>query len=126
MTDSAQTPHLVVDATGDDVEVPREHVKEGRIVLNVSYSATHRLELGNEEVTFEARFGGSPRRVRIPMPAVLGIYARETGEGLVFPVDEYTAAGSPGEPPPDPAAPGPDGAAGGKPKGRRPALKVVR
>jgi stringent starvation protein B len=115
MTDNDQTPHIVVDATVAGVQVPEQHVKDGRITLNVSYSATSHLELGLDAVTFDARFGGVPRRVWIPLPAVVGVFARETGEGLVFPTDEYGGAATP--PPPETPSPPPPG---------RPSLKVVR
>jgi stringent starvation protein B len=117
MTDNGQTPHLVVDATQPGVAVPEQHVQDGRIILNVSYSATSRLELTNDEVSFDARFGGVPRKVCAPLAAVLGIYARETGEGLVFPTDEYAPSGE--APPPEPPAPT-------TPPAGRPALKLVR
>ncbi len=110
-----------MDATAPDVAVPDQHVQEGRIILNVSYSATSRLELANDAISFDARFGGVPRTVYVPLNAVLGIYSRETGEGLVFPTDEYTPAsdGSPPEPtsPPETPAPPPAG---------RPSLKIVK
>lgn len=108
-----------MDAAQPGVSVPEQHVQDGRIILNVSYSATGRLDLGNDAISFDARFGGVPRTVRVPMAAVLGIYARETGEGLVFPADEY---GPPGEAPP-PAPPAPSG---GTPATGRPSLKVVK
>jgi stringent starvation protein B len=120
ITDNGQTPHLVVDAAQSGVAVPEQHVQDGRIILNVSYSATSRLELANDEISFDARFGGVPRTVRVPLHAVLGIYAKETGEGLVFPTDEYGAASGDGpkpEPPPDAPASPPSG---------RPNLKIVR
>jgi len=117
MTDNGQTPHLVVDATQPGVAVPGQHVQDGRIILNVSYSATSRLELTNDEISFDARFGGVPRTVRAPLSAVLGIYARETGEGLVFPTDEYGPSGE--APPPEPPAPT-------VPPAAKPALKLVR
>jgi len=117
MIDNSQTPHLVVDAAYPGIAVPEGHVQDGRITLNLSYSATSNLAMGNDEISFDARFGGAARRVFIPMPAVLGIYARESGEGLVFPPDEYTATDSaPTELEPDPAVPPP----------RRPSLKVVK
>ena len=84
MSDNGHTPHLVVDAGSDGVVVPAEHVQDGRIVLNVSYSAAHALQLDNDAVTFRARFGGRPFDVRVPVPSILGIYARETGQGMVF------------------------------------------
>lgn len=111
----------MVDAAQPGVAVPEQHVQDGRIILNMSYSATSRLELTNDEISFDARFGGVPRTVRVPLAAVLGIYAKETGEGLVFPTDEYGAAAS-GEgpnPEPSPDAPAP-------PPSGRPSLKIVR
>jgi len=110
-----------VDAGAPGVAVPEQHVQDGRIILNISYSATNRLELANDSISFDARFGGVPRTVSVPMAAVLGIYARETGEGLVFPTDEYTPPGEgpgPGPPTsPEPPSPPPAG---------RPSLKIVR
>jgi stringent starvation protein B len=84
MSDTGLTPHLLVDASLDGVRVPQQHAENGKIVLNVSYSATRDLELGNDQISFEARFAGTPHRVFVPIVAVLGIYARESGEGLVF------------------------------------------
>jgi stringent starvation protein B len=98
ITDSLCTPHLVVDANAGDVEVPRQFVKDGKIVLNVSWNATANLRLGNEEVTFSGRFGGASMSVRVPIQAVLAIYARETGQGMIFADDDVDAA--------SPAAPG--------------------
>ena len=105
MVDNGFTPHLVVDASRDGVQVPKEHVKDGKIVLNVSHSATRALTLGNESVSFETRFGGVPRMLEIPVDAVLGIYARETGQGMIF-GDDDSAPSGPGSPsPPPPTAP---------------------
>ena len=84
MSDNGHTPHLVVDASIEGVVVPEEHITDGRIVLNVSYSAAHGLQLDNDVVMFRARFGGQPYDVRAPISSVLGIYARETGQGMVF------------------------------------------
>lgn len=110
-----------MDAAQPGVVVPEQHVKEGRIILNVSYPATSRLDLANDEITFDARFGGVPRTVRVPLEAVLGIYAKETGEGLVFPTDEYGAASGDG---PDAGPPSPDTPS--PPPSGRPSLKIVR
>ena len=66
ITDSGCTPHLVVDAGVDGVEVPRQYVKDGKIVLNVSWNATANLRLGNDEVSFSGRFGGVSMSVRAP------------------------------------------------------------
>ncbi len=84
MVDCGYTPHLIVDALPEGVQVPREFVKDGRIVLNVSASATQALLIGAGPVEFNARFGGTSRHIRVPIAAVLGIYARETGQGMVF------------------------------------------
>ena len=85
ITDSGETPHIVVDAAAEGVIVPRQYVKDGKIVLNVSFSATQMLKLGNDFVSFEARFGGVGFAVQVPVRAILGIYARETGQGMIFP-----------------------------------------
>ena len=84
MGDNGNTPHIVVDAMVPGVMVPPEHVKDGRIILNISESAAHNLKLANDSVSFRARFGGVPFDVWVPMPSVLGIYARETGQGMIF------------------------------------------
>lgn len=117
MTDGNLTPHLVVDATLPGVRVPDKFVENGRIVLNISYSATQALTLGNERIAFSARFGGTPYQVDVPIAAVLGIYARESGEGLVFPADEYGAGKAEGTPPDEPPQAPPPG---------KPSLKIVK
>lgn len=85
--DQGFTPYLAVavDAT---TRVPREFVKDGEIVLNVGYDATHQLSLGNEEITFQARFGGRPYPVVVPLDRVQAIYARENGQGMAFEIAE--------------------------------------
>ena len=83
-TDHGFTPYLVV-AVDERVQVPREYVRDGQIVLNISYDATANLRIDNEEVTFKARFGGVARDVVIPIGHVIGIYARENGQGMAFP-----------------------------------------
>ena len=84
MADNGHTPHIVVDAASDGVCVPPEHVKDGKIILNISETAAHNLKLTNEAVSFRARFGGVPFDVWAPMRSILGIYARETGQGMIF------------------------------------------
>lgn len=84
MTDNGNTPHIVIDASVDGVTVPSEHIKDGKIILNISESAAHNLKLTNDAVSFRARFGGVPFDVWAPMRSVLGIYARETGQGMIF------------------------------------------
>ena len=111
ISDSLCTPHLVVDANATGVEVPRQYVKDGKIVLNVSWNATANLRLGNEEVSFSGRFGGTSMSVRVPIIAVLAIYARETGQGMIFAEDDADSpsqsstggtASAPGSPDDDP------------------------
>ncbi len=82
--DNELTPHLAVDATVDGVEVPMEHVKDGQIVLNISPSACVDMQMGNDWIMFNARFGGVSRRLIVPVAAVLAIFARENGAGTVF------------------------------------------
>ncbi|MDY0971262.1 ClpXP protease specificity-enhancing factor [Siccibacter turicensis] len=84
LLDNQLTPHLVVDVTLDDVQVPMEYARDGQIVLNIAPRAVGNLELANDEVRFNARFGGVPRQVSVPMAAVLAIYARENGAGTMF------------------------------------------
>lgn len=84
MGDNDHTPYIVVDTSVDGVAVPDEHVKEGKIILNISHAAAHNLKLNNSAVSFRARFGGVPYDVWVPIAAVLGIYAKETGQGMIF------------------------------------------
>jgi len=82
--DNGCTPYVLVDATASGVEVPQQYVKNGQIVLNVSPSAVADLLISNEDVRFRGRFGGIGIDVVVPIPAVLGIYARENGQGMIF------------------------------------------
>ena len=84
LLDNQLTPHLVVDVTLPDVQVPMEYARDGQIVLNIAPRAVGNLELANDEVRFNARFGGIPRQVSVPLAAVLAIYARENGAGTMF------------------------------------------
>lgn len=84
MGDNGHTPHIVIDASVEGVTVPGEHVKDGKIILNISHSAAHNLKMANSAVSFRARFGGVPFDVWVPIASVLGIYAKETGQGMIF------------------------------------------
>lgn len=84
LVDNDLTPHLVVDATLPGVKVPMEFVSDGQIILNIAPRAVGNLELGNEAVSFNARFSGRPHSVIAPMYAVMAIYARENGAGTMF------------------------------------------
>jgi len=85
-SDNSFTPFIAVFVDGR-VEVPMEFVKNDEIVLNLSSEACHQLDLGNEWVSFQARFGGVPKRVMVPVTHILAIYARENGQGMSFPFD---------------------------------------
>lgn len=84
LLDNQLTPHLVVDVTLPGVLVPMEYARDGQIVLNIAPRAVGNLELANDEVRFNARFGGVPRQVSVPLAAVLAIYVRENGAGTMF------------------------------------------
>ena len=84
MSDNSQTPLVVIDANAEGVAVPEQHVQDGRIILNISWSATQNLVMDNEQISFSARFSGVPNQVFVPMAAVKGIYARESGQGMMF------------------------------------------
>lgn len=84
LVDNELTPYLVVDATQPDVEVPKQFVQNGQIVLNVAPTAVRDLFMENQAIGFNARFGGQPMQVMIPTPALIAIYARENGAGMVF------------------------------------------
>jgi stringent starvation protein B len=121
--DNNCTPYILVNAYADGVEVPQNFVKDGQIVLNISPVAVQGLVMNNEGLEFSGRFGGIPTRVYVPIDAVMGIYARENGQGMIF---EYQ-----NEPPPTTPAPieggGSDAAPAAKPKPKgKPSLKVVK
>lgn len=89
--DNSLTPYLLVDATADGVRVPPQAVKDGRVVLNVAPRAVTKLELGDDVVSFQARFSGVAMLVLAPVEAVLAIYAMENGQGMLFPPMESEA-----------------------------------
>lgn len=117
--DNNMTPHILVDADQPGVTVPKQHVHEGQIILNINPAAVRDLRLGNDWIEFSARFGGVAQSVQIPISAVLAIYARENGQGMAF-GEEKT---DDGEPPPNaPSADQPPA----KPPRRKPTLKIVK
>lgn len=115
--DNELTPHLLVDATRPGAVVPSQFVQDGKIVLNIGPSAVRGLVLGNERISFNARFGGVAMDVSVPADAVMGIYARENGRGMLFPDEELRPDGEPASGD-DPTPP--------KPPRDRPTLKVVK
>lgn len=130
--DNGLTPHLLVDAGYPGAQVPAQFVQDGQIILNVAPTAVRNLVMGNEWISFGARFSGTPYELLIPSEAVLGIFSRENRQGMVFPPPEYPQPPGPDSAnetgaPADPQinGPAPKGPRGGKPKGR-PRLKVVK
>lgn len=111
--DSGLTPYLAV-RVDEHTTVPAAYVRDGEIVLNLSVDAVRNLEMGNEYITCSGRFGGVPFDILVPVAAVIGIFAKETGQGLVF---------QPGEHPP---LPPPTEEEGARTKAQRPQLKVVK
>ena len=116
-TDSGFTPFMAV-FVDSSVEVPMEFVKKDEIVLNLSLEACHQLNLDNDWISFQARFGGVPRKIMVPVSHVLAIYARENGQGMSFPFDPSQARDLHIA---DASDEGPE-----KPKTSRPALKIVK
>lgn len=117
IVDNGLTPHILVDAAAEGARVPVDYAENGRIVFNVSPRAVKFLQMRNDAVEFEARFGGSPMHVFIPVKGILAVYARENGKGMVFSEED----GGGDEPPPS------DGQGGGEEnKSKRPALRVVK
>lgn len=117
--DNSFTPYLLVAADQPGVSVPRSFVEDGRIALDISAIAVRDLNIEADPIFFSARFGGRPYDIVVPSAAVLAVYARENGEGLVFGEPETSAEGPPGRPePPDPPDPP-------KPSGP-PKLRVIK
>lgn len=87
--DNALTPYLMVDATADNVQVPKEHIQDGRIVLNIASRATGNMSMENDYIHFSARFGGVSQEIWVPLTAVMGIYAKENSQGMFFDPNEY-------------------------------------
>ncbi|MDN3638940.1 ClpXP protease specificity-enhancing factor [Simiduia curdlanivorans] len=126
IVDNNCTPYILVDAHASDVEVPQQHVnKEGQIVLNIAPSAVMGLSLENQAITFNARFGGIPTDIYVPSRAVLGIYARENGQGMVF-EPELEPEPTPPEPSKKPQVVKPKAAKPPTPIAARPSLRVVK
>lgn len=119
--DNESTPYVLVDANIIGVQVPMEYVNDGQIVLNVSPNAVRDLLISNDALSFNARFAGVTQNIYVPIVAVMAIYAKETGEGMVF--GNEAGAPDPNDPPPAPQPPKEEKPE--KPAGR-PSLKVVK
>ena len=114
INDNEQTPHIIVDAERVDVNMPPQSIQDGRLVLNISPLATRNLSMDNEAVSFQARFSGVSQDIWLPMEAILAIYARENGQGMMFSEEDddgYSTSSDDENPDPD------------KPK---PTLRVVK
>ena len=93
--DNQLTPHLLVDAENSNSVLPESYIEDGKIVLNMRPEAIQNLTLGNEEIQFNARFSGNPMHIVAPTSAVLAIYAKENGKGMVFDPEEHNDDGPP-------------------------------
>ncbi|MBV2206161.1 MULTISPECIES: ClpXP protease specificity-enhancing factor [Stutzerimonas stutzeri group] len=120
IVDNDCTPHLLVDAEYRGVQIPAGFANDGQIVLNVAPSAVRNLQMDNEAVSFEGRFGGVSHSLYIPAGAVMAIYARENGQGMVFEIEPTSPDDSPAD-----GGGAVDGEGGQRPAGR-PSLKVVK
>ena len=121
--DNDCTPYILVDAHRRGVEVPLAYVNDGQIVLNISPTAVHALNIGNDHILFDGRFGGRAMTITVPIPALMAIYAQENGQGMVFEaesLDEREEVEEPEAPTPDEDPPQPPQKPG------RSHLKVVK
>ena len=117
VVDCGLTPYMLVNAEAPDVTVPSEFIQEGKIILNVSPNAVRGLDITNDWVMFGARFSGVSMEVSLPPSAVLAVYAKENGRGMVFSEDDEEIQGSEPEPPNNEPP---------SPIGGRPNLRVVK
>ncbi len=116
IVDNQLTPYILLDAETPHVEVPTQYVKDGKITLNISVDAILNLKIDNKAIQFEASFNGQATLVYAPIQAVLAIYARENGQGMVFSEEEENQGDSNGTPPRPPTVRA----------GTRPKLSIVK
>lgn len=121
--DNQYTPYLVINAEIPDVIVPVEYIQNGQIILNISPMVVTSLDLNNELITFDARFSGKSRHITAPVKAVMAIYAKENGQGIVFSEDELEDESNSDDTPSQPGVSKPHGK--DKPKGRA-NLRVIK
>lgn len=112
IVDNDLTPYLLIKADAPGLLAPQQYAQNGKLILNISGNAIQGLNLGNDSIEFSARFSGLAMNVVVPIDAVLAVYARENGKGMVFNEDDGSDKPPPVEPEP--------------PKGRKPTLKVVK
>lgn len=121
IVDNGMTPYLMVDAADSDVQVPQDYVEGGRIILNIAPMAVSGLTLGNDDISFSARFSGNAMTIVVPVRRVLAVYAKENGQGMMFGEDDGD------EPPPSGSGSKKRRSAGKQEKKQtRPKLRVVK
>lgn len=125
LVDNELTPYIVVDVSGDDqqIQVPQEHIDNGRIILNISPKACRGLHLENDRIIFSARFSGEVKQLFVPPYAVQAIYAKENGRGMVFSDDDEGAGAPSADTSQGDSAPS---ASGGRRSSGKPTLKVIK
>lgn len=116
LVDNGCTPHIVVNANYPGVSVPQQYVADGQITLNIAPRAVNEFAMSLETVAFNTRFGGVPTEIFIPVKSILGIYARENRQGMMFHAEDLQQDGESGDSPRDPQPP----------KGGKPSLKVIK
>lgn len=127
ISDNNLTPYMLVDATRPGVRVPPHVVKNGQVVLNMAMRAVANLDLGNEWISFQARFSGVSHSIQIPIAAVMALYAQENGQGMMFPAEEDGSEPPNDNPPSPPPAPEPPSTDSDKPKrGGGSHLRIVK
>ena len=120
LVDNDLTPYIVVDTSNKDVQVPNEHVEDGKIILNISPNACRGLHLENDRIVFSARFSGVVKQLYFPPSTVQAIYAKENGRGMVFSEEDDSGGDD------DPPSVTPPSKSGSTSRRGRPALKVVK
>lgn len=128
ITDNNLTPYVLVDAAREGVQVPPQVIKNGQVVLNLAMRAVANLDLGNDWITFQARFSGVSQQIYIPIPAVLALYAQENGQGMMFPAEEGGDVPPPSGPEDDTPPPTSESDEGSSEKPKRSAshLRIVK
>ena len=101
IVDNGTTPYLLVDAENDTSQVPTDHIQDGKIVLNIAPMAISGLTLGDDAISFSARFSGKSQTIHVPIEAVLAIYARENGQGMMFTEEDGALANESDDDDPD-------------------------
>ena len=120
LVDNQLTPYIVVDTSSNDVQVPNEHVEDGKIILNISPNACRGLHLENDRIVFSARFSGVVKQLYVPPSTVQAIYAKENGRGMIFSEEDDTGGDD------DPTTVPAPSKGGSSARRGRPTLKVIK